>query len=154
MAGIPRVELGALGLDRGAHLLLDRALRAHTTIEVHGSDPHLDLHLGAWARSRGLERKGTLLIRREGAPAAPVYAGEANRIVRFPPDTWGLAARGSALEPGGPHPRFALADGDVVWTDEAPRLYAQAVAAQWDPALLPWVRRPRCRKTSRTRWST
>jgi hypothetical protein len=33
-----------------------------------------------------------------------------------------------------------LDDKDVVWTDDAARLYAQAAAAQWDPATaIPWA---------------
>jgi hypothetical protein len=38
------------------------------------------------------------------------------------------------VEAGGPIPDFALAERAVVWTDRAPRLYAQAAAGQWDPA--------------------
>ena len=38
------------------------------------------------------------------------------------------------VEPGGPEPRFSLADGDALWTDRARGLYAQAAAGQWDPS--------------------
>jgi hypothetical protein len=55
--------------------------------------------------------------------------------VQNPPAHWGLAARGALVESGGPEsPWFDLADRDVVWADLAPRLYAHAAAAQWDPA--------------------
>ena len=40
------------------------------------------------------------------------------------------AGRGGRARTG----RFDLDDRDVVWADLAPRLYAQAAAAQWDPA--------------------
>jgi hypothetical protein len=57
---------------------------------------------------------------------------------------WGLAARGALVEAGGP----ALATADLdrrseMWTDIAPRLYAQAAAGQWDPATaVDWSARP------------
>ncbi|HMV67442.1 MAG TPA: ferritin-like domain-containing protein, partial [Myxococcota bacterium] len=36
-------------------------------------------------------------------------------------------------------PRFRLDEAAGLWTDDAPRLYAQAAAAQWDPATaIPW----------------
>jgi hypothetical protein len=39
------------------------------------------------------------------------------------------------LEAGGPSVTFDLDDRDLVWADIAPKLYAQAVARQWDPAV-------------------
>jgi len=38
------------------------------------------------------------------------------------------------VEAGGPDVAFDLDERDVVWGDLAPKLYAQAAAAQWDPA--------------------
>jgi hypothetical protein len=47
--------------------------------------------------------------------------------------------RGALLEAGGPSVTFDLDDRDLVWADIAPKLYAQAVARQWDPAVeVPW----------------
>jgi len=37
------------------------------------------------------------------------------------------------VEASSPAFDFPLSDKDEIWADEAPRLYAQAVAAQWDP---------------------
>jgi hypothetical protein len=61
-------------------------------------------------------------------------------MVRRPPAHWGLAARGALVEGGAASPPgtepaalFDLDDRDVVWADLAPRLYAHAAAAQWDP---------------------
>jgi hypothetical protein len=48
--------------------------------------------------------------------------------------TWGLAARGALVEAGGPPLPVDLLERDTVWADIAPRLYAHAVAGQWDPA--------------------
>ena len=56
-------------------------------------------------------------------------------MVEQAPARWGLAARGALVEDGGPP--LATADLDTkseVWADAAPRLYAQALAGQWDPA--------------------
>ena len=48
---------------------------------------------------------------------------------------WGFAARGSLVEAGGPPLVAADLDERVgLWTDLAPKLYAQAAASQWDPA--------------------
>jgi hypothetical protein len=64
-------------------------------------------------------------------------------IVARPPGRWGLAARGALVEAGGPHWSFDLDDRDVVWADLAPRLYAHAAAAQWDPATaIDWAATP------------
>ena len=51
------------------------------------------------------------------------------------PLSWGLAARGALVETGGPD--LDVADLDTksqIWSDLAPKLYAQAAANQWDPA--------------------
>src|SRR5205814_9634457 len=43
------------------------------------------------------------------------------------------------VEAGGPALDVAdLADRAAVWSDIAPKLYAQAVASQWDPAIVDW----------------
>lgn len=47
---------------------------------------------------------------------------------------WGLAARGALVEGGGPPIGAEWADREHAWADVAPRLYAAAAAAQWDPA--------------------
>lgn len=52
---------------------------------------------------------------------------------KSPPARWGLAARGAALEEGGPEPYFDLDDRDLVWAKVAPQLYAHAAARQWNP---------------------
>jgi hypothetical protein len=64
---------------------------------------------------------------RAGGPAA----GE---VVAHPPASWGLAARGALVEAGGPPLTGTDLDEKMaVWSDLAPRLYAQAAAGQWDP---------------------
>jgi len=65
-----------------------------------------------------------------GAPDPAAHGG----VVERPSSRWGLAARGARVEPGSPAFDFTLDRKDAVWADEAAALYAQAVAAQWDPA--------------------
>ncbi len=140
---VPEVALGGIGLDRGGHLLIDRALRRlrpGDTLLVTEGDPHLELHLRAWSRSRGHGANGRVVVkgdandrRMNGAVRAGGPGPEG--IVDQPPSSWGLAARGALVEAGGPDLVTAdLASRPQVWSNVAPKLYAQAAAAQWDPA--------------------
>jgi hypothetical protein len=55
-SAIPSLDLGALGFDRGAHLLLDNALAPlppGARLVVTGTDPTWRVHVGVWARTRG-----------------------------------------------------------------------------------------------------
>jgi hypothetical protein len=74
--------------------------------------------------------------------AGAVRAGGASTVVDRAPASWGLAARGALVEAGGPPLDIADMDRRVeVWTDLAPKLYAQAAAGQWDPATaVDWSR--------------
>jgi hypothetical protein len=143
--------LADLGFERGAHLLVQRALRGLEPghqLGVTGLDPALTVHLRAWARQMGhgvrepgphdtgvrgwLVRGRADVDRWSGAERA---AGPGpDEIAARPPLHWGLAARGALVEPGGPELAFDLTDRDMVWADIAPRLYAHAASAQWDPA--------------------
>jgi hypothetical protein len=144
---VSRLDLGQLGFEQGAHLLVGRALRELSPggrLAVHGADPALGVHLQAWCRAAGHDvtadpAGGYELVRGQAEQqrwAGAERAGGASPegIVRRPPARWGLAARGALVEGGdGPVPPFDLDDRDVVWADLAPRLYAHAAAAQWDP---------------------
>ncbi len=141
------LDLERLGFIAGAHLLVDRALRGlapGTALHVVGADPALGVHLRAWCRTRGhgfaehpdtgytVERGRADLQRWAGAERAGGPGPDG--LVRHPPAHWGLAARGALIEAGGQAtPSFDVDDRDVVWADLAPRLYAHAAAAQWDP---------------------
>ncbi|MGH8908876.1 MAG: ferritin-like domain-containing protein [Egibacteraceae bacterium] len=147
-----RVDLQDCGFEQGAHLLIARALAglpAGGRLEVSGRDPTLGVHLPAWCRSRGhrverpdpSDRPGTVAVVVRGTAEDDRWsqaqrAGMADpcEVVRRPPPSWGLAARGALLESGGPEMAFELDERDLVWADIAPKLYAQAVARQWDPA--------------------
>ncbi len=143
------LDLEGLGLDRGAHLLIDRALATvpvGAALAVRGSASDLGLHLATWCRQmghgflpaeagslatgrivRGLADERWSDTARAGDSTKPLsMAGHAS-------GHWGLAARGAMVERGGPDFQFTLSERDTVWCDEAPRLYAQAAAAQWDP---------------------
>lgn len=157
------IDLEALDLDRGAALLLRAALLPLAPGEklyVRGSAPALAHHLRAWARAEGhgfaelASRAGdersaappaVAVLTRGTAPdarwAGAERAGGASpaQAVAEAPARWGLAARGAAVEAGSPEIRFALSRRDELWTDDAPELYRQAAAAQWDPErAIPW----------------
>lgn len=68
------------------------------------------------------------------ARAGKARPTEPGAVADNPPGTWGLAARGATVEAGSPDFYFALSDKDQIWSDDAARLYQQAVAAQWDPS--------------------
>ena len=54
----PVIDIKGLGLDRGAHLLLKRALAelpVGAVLGVRGSAPDLAVHLRGWCRSQGHE---------------------------------------------------------------------------------------------------
>lgn len=144
MDGVTTVDVADLGLDAGAHLLIQRALRRLPVggrLRVVGTDPALTVHLGPWARSKGHGVDGPVLTRghaQDGRWRGAVRAGHANpnvddAIAEHADARWGLAARGATIEAGGPVFTFPLDRKHEVWTDDAGRLYAQAAAAQWDP---------------------
>ncbi|MBV9060153.1 MAG: ferritin-like domain-containing protein [Pseudonocardiales bacterium] len=141
------LDLEHLSFTCGAHLLINRALRALPPggqLRIIGTDPALGVHLRAWCRSTGhgfavdpadgfqVERGQVEQQRWAGAQRAG--GPNPDGIVRRPPAHWGLAARGALVQAGGPPAFFDLDDRDVVWADLAPRLYAHAAARQWDPA--------------------
>jgi len=151
------LDLEAIGFAEGAHVLLRRALghlRPGARLGVRGTDPALTVDLAAWCRARGHRVDCP-----DSAPDEPVRAwvtcghAESDRwvgaeragnagptqLADAPPAHWGLAARGALIEAGGPGAPYDLGQKERVWADIAPMLYAQAAAAQWDPATaVPW----------------
>ncbi|HUP76593.1 MAG TPA: ferritin-like domain-containing protein [Acidimicrobiales bacterium] len=146
------VDLGHLGLDEGAQIIVKHAierLEPGAGVDICGTDPELRVHLRAWCRARGhryedrdvdgaiarvTRGEAAGAPRRNSEPAGHASLAATGAIVERPPGHWGVAPRGSQVELGGPDPYFALDDKYRVWADEAPRLYAQAAASQWDPA--------------------
>ncbi len=134
----PPLSLGAARLDQGGHLLVKRALSRlgeGERLHVVGTDPDLAVHLRSWARAWGAPwDEATMSL---GAPPATrwtgaVRAGRPERPVDNPAASWGLAARGGAVEAGVPAFDFRL--DALPYTEDLPRLYAAALSAQWDPA--------------------
>ncbi|MCA9665375.1 MAG: ferritin-like domain-containing protein [Myxococcales bacterium] len=157
-----RLDLADLGFDRGAHMLVARALSGigvGETLDVCGRAPALGVHLRAWCRQMGhpfqtlgddSEIGGDIVARIARGDveikrwAGAQRAGHPDRdrddaVSEHPAPRWGLAARGALVEDSAPAFSFGIDHKHVVWTEEAPRLYAQAAAAQWDPATaIPW----------------
>ncbi len=147
------VELGELGLDQGGHLLIKRALRTvpvHAPVAVYGNAPELAIHLRGWCRAQGHDIEISQIT---GGPVAVLYRGGAedgrwrgaeSTGEAATPQTqahanWGLAGRSATVEAGAPAFDFLLNTRAEVWAEEAARLYAQAAAAQWNPATaIPW----------------
>ena len=154
------VDLGALGFADGGYLLVKRALRdaaAGEEVIVEGGASGVDVDLRGWCRIEGhrfswqpdaggtrgrsvIVNGGSQTGRWAGSERAGLSdARRADAIAEHPPRTWGLAARGAMIEAGAPAFNFHLVDKIEVWADDAARLYAQAVAAQWDPeTAIPW----------------
>jgi len=148
------LDLGDLGFDRGAHVLVKHALRqleVGDRLAVAGTSTDLSLHVRAWSRAQGHAFESGeegIVIRRGGAEvgrwqgserAGHGHPGRKDAVSERPPGRWGLAARGARVESGTPEFHFGLSEKDIVWAEEIPRLYAQAAAAQWDPATsIPW----------------
>jgi hypothetical protein len=150
------VELDDLGFDAGAHVLVKLALADRApgeAVTVRGRHPELAHHLAVWCRQHGHRVRApipgddaTAIVERGTASGAAwrrgaVRGGAASPadVAERPAPDWGLAARGAAIEPGGPTPQFALTHRDEVWTERAASFYAQATAAQWDPtAAIDW----------------
>ena len=144
MTRAPLVDLGDLGLDEGGHLLIKRALAETGEVEVRGTARDLPVDLPAWARAQGhtlVRREAGYLVQRgpdrwRGAERAGHAAAPSEHAAAC----WGLAARGALVEAGAPALELTLSTRRDVWADEAARLYAQAAAAQWDPATaVPWT---------------
>ena len=152
------LDLEDLGFERGGALLVKRALRhcaAGESITIAGRAADLWVHLRAWCRAEGHDfrlvdngRSSSALVVRGPAMterwSGAERAGSADpsaegSVVDHPPQRWGLAARGALIESGSPEFHFALKEKTDVWSGDAARIYAQAAAAQWDPATaIPW----------------
>jgi hypothetical protein len=158
------IDIEDLGFDRGAHLLIKKALAEVAVggkIGVSGRAPDLAAHLRGWCRSQGhgiiWPEDSSVNQDTQSTSESPLVAwivhGSAvsgrwrraetagasdprpsGAVVDHPSAKWGLAARGAKVEAGGPEFHFRLNSKEQVWADNVPRLYLQAAAAQWNPA--------------------
>ena len=138
------IDLDDLGLDEGGHLLIKRGLQTAERVIVRGTAVSLATDLPAWCRAQGHQIEhvdnGFAIVRSPHDRWRDAErAGAVDRATDYAPARWGLAARGALVESGVPDVGLPLAYKVDVWADEAARLYAQAAAAQWDPATaVPW----------------
>jgi hypothetical protein len=140
------IDLADLGLDEGAHLLVARGIAgvaAGDAVAIVGSHPQLQLHLATWARAAGHEYREDdgrmLLVRGTAGEGRWRDAPRAGAPTIAPAPSSGFAARGALVEVGGPDAVADIVDPDDAWVDLVPRLYALAVASQWDPeTAVPW----------------
>src|SRR5215510_5966659 len=143
------INIEKLSFTSGAHLLIKRALRdlpAGARLGVRVSTPDFAAHLRGWCREQGHEyvegddqlawiaRGGAAHGRWRQAERSGLAGARENDAapVDAPPADWGFAARGAAIEAGGPAFHYALQTKEQVWAENVPKLYAQAVAAQWN----------------------
>ncbi|MCP3711066.1 ferritin-like domain-containing protein [Paraburkholderia sp. CNPSo 3274] len=153
MAGSPSplIDIESLGFDAGAHLLVRHALDAlmpGQTLRVVGAAPGWEVMLEHWCRSQGhlvqwqsaegrrfavIERDRRYGRWRDAQQTGRSDSRVAEAVVSRASPAWGLAARGAQVEAGSPEFVFRLDRKAEVWSENAADLYAQAVAAQWDP---------------------
>jgi TusA-related sulfurtransferase len=144
------IDIETLSFTSGAHLLLKKALRdlpVGGMLGVRASARDFAIHLRGWCREQGHE-----FVEGDGQFVAWVVRGAASQgrwrgaeraglsdarkkgaVYADPPAEWGFAARGAAIEAGGPAFYYPLQTKEQVWAENLPKLYSQAVAAQWNP---------------------
>ena len=155
---LPTIDIEDLGLDAGAHLLIKHGLLSVPPggdIRVVGRSPGWEAQLAAWCRSQGhkmalTEQDGRVLARvtrggfevgrwRNALHTGHADASQPGAVAEKAQPSWGLAARGATVEAGSPAMHFRLDQKTEVWSASAADLYAQAVAAQWNPdAVIDW----------------
>ena len=142
------IDIEKLGLDAGAHLLIKHGLNNVAVggeILVIGSAPGWEAQLSAWCRTQGhpltfLDGRAHIIRSdihggrwRGATPSGHADPQQNGAVHDHPLACYGLAARGATVEAGAPNFAFRLDQKHQVWADNAAELYAQAVAAQWDP---------------------
>ena len=155
---LPTIDIEDLGLDAGAHLLIKHGLLGVPPggdIGVIGRSPGWEAQLAAWCRSQGHpmvlnEQDGRVLARvtrggfeagrwRNALHTGHVDATQPGAIAEKALPSWGMATRDATVEAGSPAMHFRLDQKSEVWSASAADLYAQAVAAQWNPdAVIDW----------------
>jgi hypothetical protein len=144
------IDIETLSFTSGSHLLLKRALSELPVggrLGVRAVAQDFAVHLRGWCRAQGHEYlegddqivawivRGSATQGRwqEIERAGWADARENDSVRNTPPANWGFAARGAAVEPGGPAFHYHLQTKDQVWAEIAPKLYLQAVTSQWNP---------------------
>ena len=138
-----------------------RARRARSSVRGDVADARdRPARRGAARAGHAIERvaDGFAIAPRPARPMARRRArggSPPRRPSQHPPARWGLAARGALVEAGAPALDFRSPTSARSGPTRRARLYAQAAAAQWDPATaIPWDAPDRSsRPRSRTRSS-
>ncbi len=147
---LPIIDIEDLGLDAGGHLLVKHGLLSVPpggSLLVTGRSAGWEGQLSAWCRNQGhqfsfLAQDGVARVTRGAAEAGrslgAMHTGHADSslegaVAEQAQACWGLSARGATVEAGSPAMHFRLDRKNEVWADGAADLYAQAVAAQWNP---------------------
>ncbi|CAD6560170.1 hypothetical protein LMG27952_07060 [Paraburkholderia hiiakae] len=148
----PLIDIESLGFDAGAHILVRHALDALApgqSLRVVGTATGWEVMLEHWCRSQGhrlawqtgdagrqfavIERDNRYGRWRNAHQTGHCDPRAAQAVESRALPAWGLAARGAQVEAGAPEFAFRLDNKLEVWTENAADLYAQGVAAQWDP---------------------
>lgn len=147
---LPIIDIEDLGLDAGGHLLVKHGLLGVPpggSLFVTGRSAGWEAQLSAWCRNQGHQfsfsaQDGVVRVTRGTAEAGrrlgAMHTGHADSsldgaVAEQAQAGWGLSARGATVEAGSPAMHFRLDRKNEVWADGAADLYAQAVAAQWNP---------------------
>ncbi len=143
-AAVIALDGGELPLGGGLLALLRPALSALPpggVVSVRSTCESLRFDLPSWCRMERHAWLGSTDLA-PGCAQHLIGRGKLGVPVAFPEPASvhsGFAPRGARVEPGGPAYPFTLLDGDHVAPPEIGALYAQAVAAQWDPNRdIPW----------------
>jgi hypothetical protein len=144
----PIIDIKNLGFERGAHLLIRRALQGMTIgseLTIENFDDKWPPQLQAWCRSEGhgvrFENKVAIITRgamSEGRWSDAHATGSSdprqdNAVLEKAHEGWGLAARGAKVELSSPSFHFRLNQKAEIWAENIHELYTQALAGQWNP---------------------
>lgn len=148
----PLIDIEAVGFDAGAHVLVRHALAALApgeALHVVGNAAGWDVQLEDWCRRQGhtVQWETRDNTGRVGIVTRNAHYGRwrdalrtghsdphaADAVAERALSGWGLAARGASVEAGSPAYTFRHNTKRDLWADNVTELYAQAVAAQWNP---------------------
>lgn len=147
------IDIEDLGFDSGAHILVKHGLQGvapGAELTLTGVGASWQGELATWCRNQGhrcrldqQDGRALAFVRRGDAQAGrwrgALHSGHSDpaldgAVAPLAQARWGLAARGATIEAGSPEMHFRLDQKSEVWVARAADLYAQAAAAQWNPA--------------------
>ncbi len=150
------IAIDGLGFDAGVHVLIKQALKVLPdggVLEIKQGPQGWETSLAAWCRAQGHRLRFEQSTNTAWVEKGSVFSGrwrgaetsgfsdptKAKALAEQANASWGMAARGATVEAGAPSWAFRLSTKAQVWATNAAQLYAQAVAAQWNPdTALDW----------------